>query len=232
MTTQIFAIDQSNLKRLEKFWKRAPRQFQAATGMLLNNFAYGTREEILKYLPEKMTIRKEAFMRARVKYRKTSTAIPIDSQESEVGSTYIGNSNFSGWAEQEARFTTKRKHLATIPGRRGKKEKIIPKKYRINRRFKKSKEYPGDTGQRRTFLMLQILQREGFQDPFIINEHPKFRKGLYQFKSGILQMLVEFEPDKLQPKALAWLSESRARYFGGINMTVEWGKVLQRILKF
>lgn len=232
MTEQIFAIDGRNLKRLEKFWQRSPKKFKIAVGMLLNNFAFGTREEILKYLPQKMIIRNEGFVRHRIKVKKTATSIPIHSQESEVGSVLLGGSKFSGWSEQEARTTTKRKHLATIKGRRGSKKKRIPRKYRMRGVFAKSSMFAGRTGIMRTFIMLQTFRQNEYKEPFIIHEHPGFRKGLYKFESGTLHMLIDLEPKNLQPRGLAWLSESRDRYFGHVNMSVEWGKVLKRILKF
>jgi hypothetical protein len=230
MTEQLFSIDPKNHKRLEKFFKSAPRKMAVATGMLLTSFAFGTREEILKVLPEKLTIRSEGFMKSRIRVSKSHFRQPIDSQVSEVGSVGIGE--FSGWAEQEAGITTKRKRLATMGGRLGSVKKKIPRKFRLRRRFESPTYFPGNSPHHRAIVMLNILQRDHFKDPFLVLGHKTAKPGLYRFKSDRLKMIQDLDPKNLQPKRLAWLSISRARYFASIQMDVEWGKVLKRILKF
>ena len=226
----MFEIDNSDYKRLEQFFKRAPKKAAVVTGMMLNEFAVGTREEVFKYMPEKMTIRRPGFLRSRIQYTKSRYSLPIGSQASIVGSVPVGK--FKGWAEQGAGLPAQRKRLATIKGRRGNQKNIIPQRFRLRKRFESPKYFPGGSPSRRAMTMLLMLDRQEFKGPFILVGHPNATDGLYQFRSGKLVMLQNFESDKLQPERLPWLTDSRARYFLKTDMNKLWGQKLKRVLKF
>lgn len=235
MAGEMFQMDIRDLLKLRRYYKKSPRSFAAAVGMLLNNFAFGTRAEVFRVMPTLMTIRNKRFLETRIRAKKTHLRLPISSQQSETGS--IGAKRFTAWEEQELGKRTKRTRVASILAR-GAKQKQIKRPFRLRpgMNFPTPDDFPGRSGHHRAIVMLQKLGREGYKKPFIVLKHKRITPGLYKFKGGRgakrkLRMLQSFKPARLQPRRIRWLTISRRKYLSGMNLRREWAIVIERTLK-
>jgi len=118
-----FSVQQTDLKSLEKFFKRAPRAAHRASAGMMNTFAFGTRKKALVQLNINFHIRNPGFVKRSVQVTRARGSVPFNSQFAEVGSIARGTpgsgSFFSGWKEQELGTTTKRTRLQTLDARGG-----------------------------------------------------------------------------------------------------------------
>ncbi len=230
-----FTLDKKQLKDLEKFYKQAPKQFAAATGMLLNNFAFGTRAQAPRSMAKGMIIRDERFVKSKIRVKKSRFRPPIESQVSTVGS--IAGPRFTGWLEQETGAQPNRTRVFHLSARAGSKKRRAPPRFRLRpgNNPPTPDGFPGKSPHHRAIVMLQHLGRQGFKRPFVIKGHKRAKAGLYKFGRGRkghkrLVMLQRFEK-RPAPKRFQWMRRSRKDYMGSINLVAEWRNVLQRSLK-
>jgi hypothetical protein len=215
---------------------RAPRKFKVASGMVLNNMAFGTREESFGMIRRHMTVRSEPFLKRSIIVNKANFNAPLRSQKSEVGS--IERPRFTGWIEQETGKRTKRKRAFLMTARRGSKKKKAMPSARLKPSFRPMR--PEDMGQQsgnirgfhhRAQVLLMWTYRNKWRKPFIVRGHKKIKPGLYKWKGSKLQKLQIFRPRKAQPRKFMWLTMARNRYLFKTDMGKEWSKVIDRLFK-
>lgn len=217
----------------------SPKKFGVAAGMLINNFAFGTRDFSMKLLPVLMTVRSRQFMKRQLRVDKARLSAPIDVMRSEMGS--VRAKRFSGWREQELGDKADRKRVFTTLGRVGGKKRGVARRMARLRNlanFEQPDGYPGKSSEHRVIVMLRVLQRRKHKKPFIIHGHRKIHPGVYQFKGSAkgnkprpIKILQAFKPDRLQPRKIPWLRMSRDKYLSSISLHREWERVLNRAWK-
>ena len=184
------------LKNLEKFYKKAPKQFSRASAGMINNLAFQTRTAALVNIAADMNIRADKFINSRMRVNR-ARAVPISQQKAEVGS--LPTSRFSGWIEQETGKAPLRTRTFGIAARRGKQKNKASAKARlkpVNQFFSVDDfDMPHAAGgDHRTQIFLQLMSKEHANKPFVMRrKYRKMRKGLYVFsKRGRLKQLQEF----------------------------------------
>ena len=230
MPEQIFDISSPDLKKLKKFYKQAPRQFQFAAAGVLNDQAFGTRLEAMQMIGRNMIVRNPKFVNSNVLFKKARGMQNIALQQSETGS--IRRKNFSGWVEQETGKRTLRTRTQTLLARGGSKQNIVRRGFRMRPGLKYTS--PDDFSdlvgnpEHRTIAMLVILRRNKFKKPFIFPSTRRGKKGLYKFQRGKIKRLQDLEPSNPQPKRKPWLIPGRNQYFQKTNQNVVWKEQLRR----
>lgn len=236
MALQIFDVEQKNLIDLIKFYQAAPRKFGVASGMLLNNLAFGTRKEAIEMINRHMTVRSKAFVQRNIIVNKATFAAAMMSQKSEVGS--IERPRFSGWIEQETGKATDRTRAFLLEARRGQKKKRAMPSARLKPSFKPLK--PEDMGEASAYIkndhhraqvLLMWTWRNKWRKPFIIHGHKKIKTGLYKWKGSKLRKLQTFKPRRRQPKKFQWMLLSRNRYLFKTDIGKLWAQALDRVIK-
>ena len=235
---QFTSVDLINLRR---WYKKAPRQFAAATGMLLNNFAFGSRHGAIEMIHRGMVVRSPGFVHSSIVVKKSHFRPPIDSQVSMMGS--IRRPRFTGWRAQELGPRKIRKHYAALPGRGKKKIGKIKRSYRLDKpfitpdRFPKRRGFKGRNRNHLISIMLAQLDRMNYSKPFVITGHSSLPSGLYQFGQGRtgydqreLEVLQIFGKPK-RTRRVKWMSGGVRLYFGRISLKREWGRVVDRVLQ-
>lgn len=227
----MFEMDSPDLKRLEKFYKRMPREFLKATAGMLNSFAFGSRKESLLIIRRRLTVRSPRFIQGSVRVDKARPGQPLNSQQSEMGS--IHRARFSGLREQELGVSDKRKNVPTLAARRDQRGRKVPGAVRLKRsnQFPSADDFPGKTAEHRVVVMIRTLDRKKFRKPFIITGHPRFTKGLYQFKARKLRMVQSFEPRGKAPKRVRWLTGGERKFMKRANIKELWTDNLNRAVK-
>jgi hypothetical protein len=230
-----FVINHTDMDRLAEIFENAPRDLRRATGMFVNNLAFGTKDEIPSTMARLMTVRDKRFVKSRIRVQKSRFAAPIDAQMSVVGSIF--GQRFSGWEEQELGKRTARHRVFTLLGRGGSASRKTTQRARLKTlaNFPKPEDYPGVSAEHRVIVMLNVLARKGFKRPFIIHGHSKIHSGVYQFrgrgskrKPKPIKIVQSFKPRKVQPRRIPWLRTSRDTYLRRVNVSSLWAQVIRR----
>jgi hypothetical protein len=239
MPLATFSVDVSSLSDLADIFEQAPKQFTAATGMLLNQFAFGTRDEALRLMPQIITIRDPRFLKRQLRVQKSKFKGSLGALESVFGSVHAPR--FTGWKEQQLGKKTPRHRVFTTLGRVGgttKGKASRGARLRDLAKFPRPEDYIGQSDEHRAIVMLRVLQRQKFNRPFIIHGHRKISPGVYKFKGRgskkkprPIKMLQSFKPRKVQPRRIDWLLKSRNKYFARVNTFRLWEQVLTRAWK-
>lgn len=232
MATQLYKINDKDIKRLIKFDKKAPGKMKIATAGMLNSFAFGNRKESLNIINRRMTVRSKKFVQSSIRVDKARGNQSIDKQRSSIGS--INRPRFTGWEEQETGKRSKRNRVATTLARGGDfKRKIKPSaRLKSANTFRSPDDYKGGSPHNRAVIMLQDLHRKKWRKPFIIKGHKRIKRGLYKILRKKLQLLQSFNPRNTQPKRVRWLSGGTKMYFRKTDIRMLWADQLARVLKF
>jgi hypothetical protein len=231
-----FDLDKKSIKALKKFYRQAPRKFAAASGMLLNNLAFGVKKQIpITMRDSGMVIRNERFVNSKIRVEKSRFSLPIDAQRSTVGS--VSGPRFTGWIEQETGEQPDRSRVFHLAARAGSKKKKAPPRFRLraSNNPPRPNQYKGKDANHRVVVMLQMLGREGYKKPFVITGHKRMRSGLYKFGRGgkgkkRLVMLQRFDKPPT-PKKFPWIRKARRDYMASISLIAEWKKAIERSLR-
>lgn len=231
MTT--FNVKTLGLRNLEKFYKKAPKQFARAAAGMTNNLAFETRTAALINIASDMNIRSDRFVNNRMKVNK-ARSVPISQQRAEVGS--LPTSRFSGWIEQETGKAPLRTRTFGIAARRGKQKNTASAKARLkpaNQFFSPNNfdlSHAAD-GDHRIQIFLQLMSKEFANKPFIMRrKYRKMRKGIYVFsKRGQLKQLQSFDDMKVKRKP--WMKPARKRVVTKANVRKQWARAINHVLK-
>jgi hypothetical protein len=221
---EIFELDIDDIKRLQKFYKRAPKMFIRAAAATLNAFAFGTRKEAINVIDSKMTVRNPKFIHGSIKVDKARGNVPMGSLEAITGS--VERPRYTGLAEQELGKTPSRNRVFTTASREGNKQSMTKRWARL----KPNAKYPSPSGEalsglsgaKRIVAFFHILSERRAAQTFILKKRfGKFKRGLYRFKQGVIRKLQSFDK-KHKPRRIRWLTEGRKRYFDSVNILKVW----------
>lgn len=221
--SKLFDVQARDIVDLIKFYKNAPKQFQRASGMVLNSFAFGTRKAATDTINDEMTVRNQRFVSSSLLVDKTPLNVKFTAQEATVGS--IKRDRFSGWEEQQTGKRRKKTRVATLLARGQSDTKQI----KPAARMKTGKDFPEPKGN--PVAMLNMLKRKKHRKPFILRKFSKFKPGLYKFLRGKIVKLQDFDSKKAQPKRLDWMGISIDKYFRQHPVRQTWADALRRVLK-
>ena len=231
MADELFTVDNKDLKKILKFFRQSPERFAKATGSMLNDFAFGTRNTSIEVINENMTVRNIRFVMSRMRTEKSHQRMPMESQQSTVGS--ITSPRFSGWKEQQTGQKTARERTITLLGRMRRKTRKLVRTARLKDvgRFESYHKYPGRGREQKNIIMMQKLDRQRWKKPFIISGKKGMVAGLYKFRRRKPRLLQVFEPKKLQPKRIPWMEDAIRRYFQRQDIHRLWARTLRRLIK-
>ena len=231
MTT--FSIKTPDLRNLEKFYKKAPRQFARASAGMINNLAFQTRNAALLQIAGEMNIRSDRFVNSRMRVDR-ARAGPIATQKAEVGS--ISTSRFSGWVEQETGKEPQRNRVFSVAARRGNEQNVATGKARLkpgNRIYtSNSFAIKANDDDHRTAVFMQLMGRHQPGKPFVLKrKFRKLRKGIYTItKRGKLKQLQQFNAMKVKRKP--WMAPARKSVVTKANVRAQWARAISHVLKF
>lgn len=227
-----FTIKTHGLKNLEKFYRKAPKQFARASAGMLNNLAFQTRNRALIQIAVDMNIRSDKFVASRMRVDR-ARAGPISRQRAETGS--VITSRFSGWVEQETGKAPQRNRVFGLAARRGKEQNKASAKARLkpsNKFFTPDDfDIKANDDNHRTVIFLQIMGRDNPNKPFVIRKkYRKMRKGIYMFsKRGKLKQLQGFEAMKV--KREPWMAPARKAVLTKANVRKQWARAISHVLR-
>ena len=231
MASKMFHIDRSELRKLTKFYKDAPRLFSRAAAGYLNSVGFGTRSQSLQIINRRMTIRDSRFIQSSIRVQKARPGQPLAKMHSEVGT--IVRERFTGLREQEEGTKADRSRVPTLVARGSDKQKKVKPSVRMKsaNQFMSPDDFKGKNAAHRVVVMLQVLARRQFRKPFLIKGHRRFRKGLYQFKQRKLRMVQSFEPRNSTVRRVRWLTGGTRIFFRKNKPREVWDPNIRHVLK-
>lgn len=227
-----FIVKTPGLRNLEKFYKKAPKQFARASAGMTNNLAFETRSAALVNIASNMNIRSDRFVNSRMRVDR-ARSVPISQQRAEVGS--LPTSRFSGWIEQETGKPAQRNRVFGIAARRGKERNTASGKARLklsNQFFTPNDfDISANDEDHRIQIFLQLMSTKHANDPFVMRrKYRKMRKGIYVFsKRGKLKQLQQFGEMKVQRKP--WMRPARRRVVTKANVRKQWARAINHVLR-
>lgn len=220
-----FEIDKTDLKKLSRFFKQAPREFQKASAGVINTLAFETRKLEIKEIAANMIIRNKKIIAEKKNpffYVQTAKPTTLDRQIAIVGS--VRRERFTGWEEQETGGSKKR--ISSLYSRGGSKRGIIKARYRIhpNQKFYKPNQYKSTTYKRSFGHMMRILNIEG-SGRFILSEDISIKngilgKGLYSLEDGKIKRLQSFNSKPV--RQIRWRENAINKLRHSVNIQKIW----------
>ena len=236
----MFQLDKRELNQLLKFYKQAPRKFLPAAAGMLNTFAFGVREQAVKQINDKFTVRNPAFVKSSFRVEKTRI-VPLQNMESKTGS--ISRPRFSGWIEQETGQQTKRKRVQTLAARQGSWGDQVQNRSRLkpNQKFLTFSDFSGKnlgrSKEQRTVAMLESFRKNKISESKVMmfrgrlkGRMSKYKRGTYRMQNGIISRHQTFDPRRIQPKRNPWMQPAREKYFRSANIKNMWASQISRVL--
>jgi len=246
-------IDLSAVDGLRYWYKKKPKLMQKASALLLNRFAWGTRDEAVRQISALMTVRNPKFVNSRLRVTQTAQSRPISQQRTIAGSVAIKGhtkrGNFTGWTEQEFGTPVSRNRISTLAARKGNIQNQMQPRSRLKRANEVTtlaesalKPRGGTTNYGGWIAM---LARQGY-------------KGLVRIKGGLyligkgggrlagptmpgrggarkkltmdahLQLVQQFKV--AQPKQKHWMKQARANYFHKNPPQRTWSGIVHKLM--
>jgi len=227
----IFEYNDKSFKAFSKFYAKAPFKARRATARVLSQFAFGVRQEALKEIKKKMTIRSEKFVNSSMRFKGARSA-RIDDQVSATFS--IGRARFSGWEEQNDGTADKRTRSQSLLARGNNfKKKVKPSvKMKPGRDFISMGDFKLPSGKAQVPAYLKAVKAKYKNKPFILKKKYKnIKRGLYKFVRNKMQILQNFEKKPRKVKRIPWMKTARGNYFRKTDIDREWIKALDFITK-
>lgn len=233
----MLSLDKRDILKLEKFYKRAPKQFMIAARGMLTTFAFQAREQQIKEIQSSMTVRNLRFVQSRIRYQKARGS-RIDNIFSESGS--IQSPRFTGWKEQQTGVSAQRTRTQSLIARGEWKSQVkgTARMKPANKFFDPDSEMEGkSTEQRVTAAIAGMRKGTVKKRNFLIRKKMKgrlstFKRGLWAMKRRLLFRLQTFNPPRLQPKRNPWHTRAVQKAMKKINLRIEWAKQITRVLDY
>lgn len=185
-------LDISDLRALERYFKRAPNLFKKAGVKYTNKIARELKTAIEITLSRKFEIRNDRFVFGSVRVQN------MRKFNGRAIAGTIHRPRFSGFEESEE-GGHKLDNAFTLNARGGQFSGISQKPARLlrGRQFYDQNTFPvhnrAKTVEKRANQILAVAHDTHYAKPFIMRGHNKISNGLFMFQSGKLQRLRKFE---------------------------------------
>jgi len=226
MANSIFDVDDKVFKQLNAYFRESPKEFQSASGNVLDGMAFGTRTGAIKNIHQTMTVRSDPFVRRSLIVRKSSKNAPIDSQMAKLETN--PKTVKTGWAEQETGEKSRRPFTVGIGARNGQFGKQIPKRYRINAPARTINQFKfRNTGEARRWGFVAMMRRDYPRQQFYLDKQTgKLDKGRMTWSSKNKLRYISNPGRKHQPKKRPWMQPAAKQYMSSNATARLWQKSL------
>ena len=178
MADQFITINTQDLTRYRRSTlKKLRGQIHTARRMFLNNMAFGARDLYIDYgVHRVMTVRNRNILRVSMKVTKAKRG-----REYATAGQIARGARYDALRQQEFGGTMKLRHSATKAARKDSKRNKLPGRHRFKGSFLTMDDIRvrGEKSRaHRAHVFLEMIQREKYKDPFVLNGMPGFDDGL------------------------------------------------------
>ena len=217
---------------LEAFQREFPRKLTRAMVLVVNNVAFGLREDMQASIGELLMVRSPSFVRRHllVSKARSGSLSPV----AEVGS--IRRGKFEGWAAQQFGAPVERERVPTLAARGGAQRRVMRSRARLmpGKDIPTAREIVGRSDANAVIALMRILARRGDRRPFLVfpGENPKIPGGLYEMRGRRdrryykpqLRMLQALDDSHAQPKRVDWVNHAWTKWQSTRSIAGEWVK--------
>lgn len=227
-----FTADLRDIKKLERFFKKAPELIKPATANLLTSLAFKTREYDIENISRGMTVRNKKFIESSLRIKK-ATPGNIDRQQALVYSVVRGK--FTGWEEQETGKQIPRP-TTTREARGGNKRAVMRPRYRLktSNKFYKPTQFEGKTLQRKFYFMMRVMGSRGGGEFILSQKIPTKRgalgRGLYSFTGHKITRMQNFDK-KMHIRGFRWRNLSIDKLHSRNDIYKLWATSLKHVVQ-
>jgi hypothetical protein len=256
--TQPFEMDSADLKKLERFMKRAPKFFLATSAEFLSMQAFQTRENAIREIHTSMIRRNKGLAKTMTRF-KPARAVALRQQKASTFSLKKGN--FTGWEEQQDGVKSPAKRIPTVSSRTGssKTNRVAPRnRLSSSTQVERADGYQGRHLEHRETHMIRRLSRRNYKGLMRISGRGlELHPGMYRFSRGTInprrkarrnmkrlggqtnkntadfkriKMVQDLDPKNTQQKRNVWLSRARDKTNRGANVKLIWAKAFDRTM--
>lgn len=237
----MITADLSDIRKLERFFKKAPELLRPASANVINTLAYKTREANVKHITTMMVVRNRKFITDSLQYKKAKS-VRIEKQIALVGS--IERPRFTGWREQEFGTSTPNKQSPTLYSRGGSKRGTVQGKYRFHKVGKavRPEQFQGRTLEQKFAFMMRVLgtRKSGFfylRNPYAAKSG-QMPAGMYYLRKrtkkgdrhGILKR-IQSGKGNIKPDRKQWMKNSISYVMSSNNIVKVWGDSVRHIIR-
>ena len=245
MGTGIFNMRSADLVNLQKWLKKAPKEFDRAAANVLNTTAFKSRRRAISNIKKGTTTRQPKFVDRSMRVTKAKVGQPLNRLVAIMGSIDISRQGrSSGFEELESGGKTSKPRAATLSSRGNSERKKIAGPVRmdkLNRMFRhRMVRGKGLKSKRqRVAAMLKVVRSGAIgRQPFIIprglksGPMSKLRPGVYRMgNKKVISLQNPFRSRVSKTKRIKWMSKSIDWATNDANVTKAWKKEAEFVLR-
>ena len=245
MPTDLFKFESPDLVNLQKWLKRAPREFTRAANNTTNTVALQSRRQAIKNIEASTTTRNKKFVSRSMRVDKSKNVRNINQIVAEMGSIDISRQGRStGFKELETGIISKNKRVPVMAARGNQERKPVSRPVRLNKlasAFRPSmfRGKGGKTQRAKVARMLRMV-RDGAigNKPFLVprgvrTSVGKMPAGIWQKGRG--RLLVFKNPTKRnvdkRTKRIKWMERAVDDATTVSNLKKIWKKEIDFVLR-
>lgn len=235
----------ADLVNLQKWMRKAPKEFDRAGANVLNSTAFTGRRRAISNIKKGTNTRTPKFVDRSMRVTKARVGKPLNQLIATMGSIDISRrGRSSGFQELESGRKSEKPRVATLSSRGNSERKKIAGPVRmdkLNRMFRhRMVRGKGLKSKRaRVAAMLKIVRSGGIgRQPFIIPRGLKagrmnrFRPGVYRMgNKKVISLQNPFRSRVSNTKRIKWMSKSIEWATNDANVTKAWRKEAEFVLR-
>lgn len=246
MAKDIFNFSSPDLRNLQKWYKKAPREFTRAATNVINSTAFASRLQAIKNIEKNTNTRNKAFVRRSMRVDKAKHGRPLNQIVAEMGSIDISRQGRStGFKELETGKRSENKRVPTMASRGGNERKQVANPVRmdkLNKMFRhRMVRGKGVKGKRaKVAAMLRVVKsgaigRQPFIVPRGIKSGPMSKMPPGVWRMGNRKRLHLVNPfqgrNAGRTKKISWMSKAVDEVASQRNLMRIWKKEVDFILR-
>lgn len=243
MPEDIFTLSAPDLVNLQKWLKRAPREFARAAAGVANTMAFQARREAISNIQRATTTRNARFVSASMRVQKAKPSSRLNLIASEMGSIDLSRQGrSSGFLELEIGGRSKSDRVPTLAARGGTESKKVAPSVRFNRltRFHRPRDFRSSTArskQQQTVAMLRLSRARKIQNkPLIIPRGLRGRlgampPGIYKRRGKKIILMNPFDGNRGPVRKIAWMRRAVLEVMEPQNVLAIWKQEVDHFLK-
>lgn len=229
-----FYLNASDLILLQRFCKKAPRQFNHAAAGVLNEKAFGNQRESTTIIHDKMIVRNPSFVRSSLRVEKARGSMPMEQQESRFGS--IRKTRSTGFIEQETGKAMDKTRVASLFARGGVEKGTIKPGLRLKPGTDLLQPWDlvskANSETHRMIIFLQMMARRPSKKFIMKRPYKGLNKGVYKFERGKIKKVFDTRKKTRVPERVRWLHGGHINYMRSTDMRRVWAREVDKQLRF
>ncbi len=241
----IFNLNTSDLINLQRWYRRAPRQFNRAATNVINTLATRAKIQSIRNIESKTTTRAKSFVRNSLRVDKSPKGMGIGQIVAETYSFDIsGQGRATGFEELESGGQYRGNRVPTLMSRgaAGKNQAKVSRGLRMDKTasFHKHKQFKSKRAKNKhqqvAAMISSVRAKKAANKAMVIpsglnGKLGNMTPGIYKLKAkGLIRMVNPFKGSRGRTKRIAWMQDAIETVSSNQEMTGIWSREINKIL--